>query len=252
MPVPWTQLVGVSACGAEGARVRIEGYTEGAGGAAFCMTFDGREWGAVRWALSGFFNVRNAAMAATAAALALHPDDPRRLDISVLGRFRGVKRRQETLVERAGLAVVEDFGHHPTAIRETIRGLRGRYPDSTITAAFEPRSNTARTKVLQPGFQDALGTADRVVLGAVDRPEKLSVDRRFDTAAVAAELRRRGLPAVACADNHEVFSVLMEMARVPGPNTGLQVIVFFSNGSFGGVIARFAAAMRTAEVTASR
>jgi UDP-N-acetylmuramate: L-alanyl-gamma-D-glutamyl-meso-diaminopimelate ligase len=241
LPVPWTRCVAVSGEPDRPARARLEGFTEDASGAAFRLTWDGRPWAEVRWPLPGFFNARNAAMAATAAGLALFPDDPTRLDLAALAGFRGVKRRQEVLVDRPDVVVVEDFGHHPTAIRETIRSLRARHPGRVFTAAFEPRSNTARTKVLQDDFRSALAEADRVVFGPVDRAEKLAAGERFDAEAVAAALREAGREAIAAPSAEAALAALgSEMARGRAP----QLVVFFSNGSFGGIIGRFAAAMR--------
>jgi len=241
LPVAWTRTVAVSADPARAdAATRISDFREGPEGATFRLSWQGRAWAEVRWALPGFFNARNAAMAATAAGLALFPDDPTRLDLSALARFRGVKRRQEILVDRPDLVVIEDFGHHPTAIRETVQSLRARYPGRAITAAFEPRSNTARTKVLQAGFLDALAGADRVVLGAVNRADKLGADQRFDTAEVAAALRTRGREAHAAASAAEALATLERVAAAASAASP-QLVVFFSNGSFDGIIARFAA-----------
>ena len=115
-------------------------------------------------------------MAALAAGLALFPDDPAKLQLDSLARFRGVKRRQELLVSTPRLKVIEDFGHHPTALAETLQSIRARFPGHIIHAAFEPRSNTSRTKVLQAAFMRALALADEVYLGPVARPEKLKAE----------------------------------------------------------------------------
>ncbi len=106
-----------------------------------------------------------------------------------------MKRRQEILHDGAQVKVLEDFGHHPTALAETLQALRQRYPGHLLTAVFEPRSNTARTKVLQAGFMRALAQADEVYLGAVNRAEKLAADERFDTAAVVQQLETQGIEA---------------------------------------------------------
>ena len=245
LPVAWTRTIKVTADTTRAdADVCVHGFQEGAAGAHFRLTWRGRTWAEINWTLPGLFNARNAAMAATAAGLALFPDDPTRLDLGALARFRGVKRRQEILVDRPELVVVEDFGHHPTAIRETIHSLRARYPGRAITAAFEPRSNTARTNVLQAAFLDALAEADRIVLGAVNRADKLQADQRFDTAAVAEALRSRGREAQASGSAADALETLQ---RVAGAATmaAPQMVVFFSNGSFDGIISRFAQAVRS-------
>lgn len=253
LPISWTRVIGVSADPARadaatlnsGLGTHISDFREGPDGVSFRLSWQGRPWAEVRWALPGFFNARNAAMAATSAGLALFPDDPTRLDLTALAQFRGVKRRQEILVNRPDLVVIEDFGHHPTAIRETVQSLRARFPGRAITAAFEPRSNTARTKVLQADFLDALAEADRVVLGAVNRADKLGADQRFDTAAVAETLRQRGREAHASTSAAEALATLERVAA--GATTATpQLVVFFSNGSFDGIIGRFAKGPHTA------
>lgn len=236
LPVSWTQSIRVSANKGAEADVHIVGFEEGPDGASFNLTWWGKEWGTVSWSLPGLFNARNAAMAATAAALTLFPDDPTRLDLSPLAKFRGVRRRQQIHIQRDDLVVIEDFGHHPTAIKETIRSLRARFPSFAITVAFEPRSNTARTNMLQDQFQSALGEADNILIGPVDRADRLSDSERFDTVAVTKAIRSMGKDARACGSNEEVFDCLTNSSTVPANQPRL--IAFFTNGSFGGLIAR--------------
>ena len=244
MPVSWTRTVAVSAeSGRDDAMVRLSDFHEGPEGVSFRLSWQGRPWAEVRWRLPGFFNARNAAMAATAAGLALYPEDPTRLDLAALAAFRGVKRRQEILVDRPDLVVIEDFGHPPTAIRETVQSLRARFPGRTVTAAFEPRSNTARTNVLQAAFLEALAEADRVLLGAVNRADKLAAGQRFDTTGVAEALRARGREAEACMTAADALDRLERIATTAAGGAP-QLVVFFSNGSFDGIIGRFASYAR--------
>jgi len=240
--MPWTQVVRVGTGPAND--VRIEGFTESAVGTEFRLAWRGQPWAAVRWQLSGLYNARNAAMAATAAALALHPDDPRRLDLGALARFRGVKRRQELLHDGARVKVLEDFGHHPTALAETLLAFRQRYPDCLLTAVFEPRSNTARTKVLQAGFMRALAQADEVYLGAVNRAEKLAADERFDAPTVIQQLEIQGIEAHTAGTNAALLEDLTQRTLGEGPKP--RVVTFFSNGSFDGIIPRYVAAAKAA------
>ena len=163
----------------------------------------------MKWTQPGIFNARNAAMAAVAAALALYPDDPTQLKLDALARFRGVKRRQELLVDTPKLKVIEDFGHHPTALAETLTSLRARHPGLVISAVFEPRSNTARTKVMQAGFTRALALADEVYVGAVNRAENLKEDERFDVEAVLQHLETQGVHAHTAATNAELLAKLV-------------------------------------------
>ncbi|AHF92319.1 Mur ligase [Opitutaceae bacterium TAV5] len=262
-PLPWTRVVRVGA--GEHNDVRILDFAETPAGASFRLSWRGRPWPAacengavddvppaIRWSLPGLYNARNAAMAATAAALALYPENPTTLRIAApLARFRGVKRRQEILVATSALTVIEDFGHHPTALAETLRSFRNRFPDATLTAVFEPRSNTARTRALQDDFMRALALADEVYLGAVNRADKLKPEDRFDADAVIRHLAAEGVAATTAPTNAALLEKLAA-ATLPSPAGATataapmpgkpRVVVFFSNGSFDGIIAGYAAA----------
>jgi UDP-N-acetylmuramate: L-alanyl-gamma-D-glutamyl-meso-diaminopimelate ligase len=198
----------------------------------------------VSWASPGIVHARNAAMAATAAALALGGME--KISLAPLARFRGVKRRQEVLVATPKLTVIEDFGHHPTALAETLISLANRYPGALLTAVFEPRSNTARTKTLQAGFMRALAHADEVFLGAVNRADKLAESERFDSEAVVQHLETQGVHAATAATNAEVLVKLREATLVSEGALAVKsrVVVFFSNGSFDGIIAAYATAAK--------
>lgn len=237
-PLPWTRVVRAGT--GEKNDLRVADFSETTAGASFKLIWRGALWAEVRWTQPGLFNARNAAMAALAAGLAIFPEEPSRLKLDALARFRGVKRRQEMLVNAPLLRVIEDFGHHPTALAETLRSFRNRFPDATLTAVFEPRSNTARTKALQGGFARALAEADEVYLGAVNRAEKLREDERFDTEAVAEHLHAQGVEARAFASNQALYERLA--AETLPPKGRPRVVVFFSNGSFDGIIAKYAQA----------
>ena len=239
-PLAWTRVVRVGT--GEGNDVRIVDFSETPAGVSFRLVWSGVEWGAVSWAIPGIYNVRNAAMAATAAALAIHPGEPTRLSLAPLARFRGVKRRQEVLVSTPALTVIEDFGHHPTALAETLKSFRNRFPGAVLTAVFEPRSNTARTNTLQAGFMAALALADEVYLGAVNRADKLKADERFNTEAVIAHLEAHGVRATSAPTNAELLEKLA--SSLPTASDTPRLVVFFSNGSFDGIIAKYAAVAR--------
>jgi UDP-N-acetylmuramate: L-alanyl-gamma-D-glutamyl-meso-diaminopimelate ligase len=238
--MPWTRVIRVGAD--EGNDTRIVDFEESAAGSSFALLWRGAEWGRVKWSLSGIYNARNAAMAATAAGLATSDDKPTALSLEALARFRGVRRRQEVLVTAPLVTVIEDFGHHPTAIGETLRSFRSRYPGSLLTAVFEPRSNTARIRTLQAGFERALSHADEVYLGPVSRAGALRADERFDSEAVAENLEAQGVNARHFASNAELHDALAA-DTLPGRGAA-RVVVFFSNGSFDGIIGRYAAAAK--------
>jgi len=228
MPVAWTQCLSVGV-GAEN-DLRIQGYHEDAQGARFQLVWRGTIWSKVEWKLSGLFNARNAAMAALAAGLAIKPEDPFcAIEPNALNAFRGVKRRQEILFENKASTVISDFGHHPTAIAQTLESLRMRYPKKTLVMAWEARSNTACRRVLEEAFQEAFRHADRVHLGAVFRAERYSDDERINLAAIANAL---GDKATVYRDNQALGEgVSRELKEMPE-----QCLVFFSNGSFDGIM----------------
>jgi UDP-N-acetylmuramate: L-alanyl-gamma-D-glutamyl-meso-diaminopimelate ligase len=235
-PLGWTQVVRVGT-GAEN-DVQIVDFSETPAGVSFRLLWNGVEWGGVNWALPGLYNVRNAAMAATAAALATCPQTPTTFALSPLAQFRGVKRRQEERVRKVGLTVIEDFGHHPTALAETLKSFRNRFPGHVLTAVFEPRSNTARTNTLQAGFMAALALADDVYLGAVNRADKLKADERFDSAAVIAHLESCKIRATSAPTNALLLDRLVA-ATLPALSAKPRLVVFFSNGSFDGIISSY-------------
>jgi UDP-N-acetylmuramate: L-alanyl-gamma-D-glutamyl-meso-diaminopimelate ligase len=239
-PLPWTRVVSVGT-GKENDLCIVD-FAETAVGASFRLVWRGMPWGEVRWSQPGLFNARNAAMAACAAGLALDEKNPTVLKLDALARFRGVKRRQEILAATPRLTIIEDFGHHPTALAETLRSFRARFPGATLTAVFEPRSNTARTKALQAGFALALALADEVYLGAVNRAEKLAADERFDTDAVVRQLGTQQVRAHAFADNQALLAKLSADALATSERS--RVVVFFTNGSFDGIIPKFTAAAK--------
>lgn len=254
---PWTRTVRVGT--GEDCQVRITDFAEGADGASFTLTWNGEVWHEVRWAQPGLYNARNAAMAATAAALALAgaeepgsapgaipaplPGRPA-LRLEALARFRGVKRRQELLVDTPRLKIVEDFGHHPTALAETLRSFRARFPGHRIHAAFEPRSNTSRRKVMQEAFMEALGLADAVYVGAVARANLLKPEERFDIDALIAHLAARQVPACTAPTNAQLLDVLLDRVRRGAGDDRPQLVVFFTNGAFDGIITQAVAALR--------
>ncbi len=176
--------------------------------------------------LVGEFNVRNA-LAVAACARHCGFTDPQIQ--SAFDTFRGVKRRLETRGEAGGVTVVDDFGHHPTAVRETIRALRVRFRGRRLWAVFEPRSNTTRRNIFQTELVDALEFADEVVLAEVARLEQLPVDQRLNPEKLIADLRLRGRAAAYLPNVDAIVDHV-----VGGARSG-DVVCVFSNGGFGGI-----------------
>jgi len=237
-PAPWTTTLRVGV--GENCDLRIMNFSEDDRGARFDLVWLGQRWNTVSWGLSGLFNARNAAMAALAAGLAVDPRNPTHLPLSMLESFQGVRRRQEILRQDSHVMVVEDFGHHPTAIRETLEALRQRNPGRIILACFEPRSNTARTRVFQNDLPGALAQADHVYIGPIHRGEKTPEAERLDLVAICAELNPTPGEAPKArhfATNQELLEAALADSRNPDNRPCLAV--FFSNGSFDGIIGEF-------------
>jgi UDP-N-acetylmuramate: L-alanyl-gamma-D-glutamyl-meso-diaminopimelate ligase len=246
LPCPWTKVV--TAGLAEGCDLRLADFADSPEGASFTLAWKGGAPIRVQLALNGLFNARNAAMALLSSVLIREPAPeaiPALLveGAAAISSFVGVHRRQETLVETPALVAVEDFGHHPTALACTLDALRARWPGRKVVAVFEPRSNTSVTNLFEKEFTQALAHADGALIGHVHRAEKIAPEKRLDTARVAEALRRDGREAFAAKDSAEVSAKLEEIALSSTAEKPV-LVAFFSNGSFDGVIGRFAAGRR--------
>src|SRR2546425_10125184 len=173
--------------------------------------------------LIGEFNVRNAAMAATAARFY---DVPKTKVDNAFKRFSGIARRQEVRGEARGVKVIDDFGHHPTAIAHTMQALRHRYPGHRLWAVFEPRSNTTRRAVFQQQLPDALKLADGVFIAQVAKLEQIPEEERLNPEAVVAAIARAGHPAFYVQSADAIVDRIVPMLRAK------DVVVVFSNGGF--------------------
>ena len=184
--------------------------------------------------LPGAHNAANAA--AVAIALRHFGFPPARVAQALAG-FSGVRRRQEVVGEFGGVLVVDDFAHHPTAVRETIGAIRARFPGRPVTAVFEPRSNTSRRKVFQKEFAEALAGADAVVLAGVFGAEKLPTAERMDPHEVVGGIARTGRSAFYIAEVDRIVEHLAATVRPGG------LILVMSNGGFGGIQGKLARAL---------
>src|SRR5881396_780232 len=173
--------------------------------------------------LIGEFNVRNAAMAATAARFY---DVPKTKVDNAFKRFSGIARRQEVRGEARGVKVIDDFGHHPTAIANTLQALRHRYRGHRLWAIFEPRSNTTRRAVFQQQLPEALKLADGVFIAQVAKLEQIPEEERLNPERVVAAIARAGRPAFYEQNADAIAERIVPMLR---PN---DVVIVFSNGGF--------------------
>ena len=173
--------------------------------------------------LVGEFNVRNAAMAAMAARFY---DVPKlKIDTAFKG-FAGIARRLELRGEARGVKVIDDFGHHPTAVAHTLQALRHRYRGHRLWALFEPRSNTTRRAVFQQQLPDALKLADGVFISQVARLEQIPEDERLKPEKVVAAITKAGRPAFYERNADAIVDRIIPMLRPK------DAVVVFSNGGF--------------------
>jgi UDP-N-acetylmuramate: L-alanyl-gamma-D-glutamyl-meso-diaminopimelate ligase len=187
-----------------------------------------------RFPLPGIHNAANAAgVAIVLMHLGFAPDRV----ADAFERFAGVRRRQEVVGEFRGILVIDDFAHHPTAVRETVRAVRGRYPGRRIVAVFEPRSNTSRRKVFQREFTEALAEADSVIVAGVFGADKIPAEERLSPEDVAAGLRAMGHPAEFLRHVDDI------VARIAGSCRPGDLVLLMSNGGFGGIQEKLKAAL---------
>jgi UDP-N-acetylmuramate: L-alanyl-gamma-D-glutamyl-meso-diaminopimelate ligase len=195
-------------------------------GTSFDMYAGGVMAGRFSTQLSGGYNIGNA-LAAIAACTQGYGAKLGELR-ATLPRFRGVMRRQQLLGKPGGVAVIDDFAHHPTAVAETLRGLRQRYREGKLYALFEPRSATACRNIHQQAYVSAFDAADVVLLAPLGRSQ-VSPDDRLDLDQLVCDLQARGKDAT----RFESIANLVE-AVVLRTSPG-DVVAVLSNGDFGGI-----------------
>ncbi|HZY05793.1 MAG TPA: Mur ligase domain-containing protein [Anaeromyxobacteraceae bacterium] len=197
-------------------------------GARFLLARRGRELAEVHLPVGGAHNVENAlGVAAAATALGLSAAEI----AQGLSAFRGVKRRQEVRGVAGGVTLVDDFAHHPRAVRETLAAVRGAFPGARLLAAFEPRSNTSRRNLHQRDYASPAtwGDAAGVFLLRPVPTDRVPEAERLDVDAVTRDLSAAGRPAGAFTTVEEMVAAIAGAAR-PG-----DVVVAMSNGAFGGI-----------------
>ncbi len=176
--------------------------------------------------LAGTYNVGNVLAALAVARREGAPIEALRGAVS---RFRGVKKRQELLGIAAGVRVVEDFAHHPTAVQLTVTALRKRYPSKALHVCFEPRSSSSRRADFSQGYVRSFDAASAVYIAPVHRPDKVRDEERLDTDDLAAKIQARGVATRAYADIEALREAVLERA-VPG-----DTVVLLSSGDFSGL-----------------
>lgn len=187
---------------------------------------NGQAWLEVAMPVIGEHNVLNAT---AAAALAAGQGVPAQAIREALRSFRSVKRRLEVIATIAGITVIDDFAHHPTAIRETLRALRLQYPEARICAVLEPRSNTLRRNVFQRELTESLSLADEVVLASVYQPANIPPEQILHPEHVVHALEAQGKTAQVLPDVPSITQYLADTLR------NGDVVAILSNGGFDGI-----------------
>ena len=186
----------------------------------------------------------NALNATAAAALAAGQGVPTEAIVEALASFKSVKRRLEVRAVVDGVTIIDDFAHHPTAIRETLRALRESYPGRRLWAILEPRSNTLRRNVFELDLVESLALADSVVLAAVFKSESIPAAERLHPEHVVGALNKRGIPASLFADADEIVDAIASQFR-----SG-DVVAILSNGGFGNIYQKLPTAIAAQKTTA--
>lgn len=240
LPVSWAKAYSVGFN--KKCDLQILNLREEPSGLSFDLQWQGKPWTRIASPLHGAFNARNLAMAALSAGLSINETAPESINLWALTQFHGVKRRQEVHFENKHWAVVEDFAHHPTAIDNTLQALRKRYPEARLWALFEPRSNTTAGKTFEATLPQALAKADITYIAPLHRAEKLLAHERLDVAGVCQAIQeiKAGNGQAAFFDCYEA---LLENLNQAHQNKALQdrlnVVIFLSNGAFGGILPQF-------------
>jgi UDP-N-acetylmuramate: L-alanyl-gamma-D-glutamyl-meso-diaminopimelate ligase len=176
--------------------------------------------------LVGELNVRNAL---AVVACAKHCGLSNKQIQSAFDTFKGIKRRMEVRGVAGGVTLIDDFGHHPTAIRETLKALRIKYPREKIWAVFEPRSNTTRRNVFQTELADSFADANAVVVSEVARLEQINIEERLNPEKLMQDLKAAGKDAAYLPDVEAIVAHIGKQAL------GGDIVCIFSNGGFGGI-----------------
>jgi UDP-N-acetylmuramate: L-alanyl-gamma-D-glutamyl-meso-diaminopimelate ligase len=221
---------------AEDAKWRISNVDFSSELSKFSVTCEGKQWGEFQTPLIGEFNLLNClAVIIAAAAWGIERDAIRQ----ALATFKNVRRRAEVRGEEQGVTVIDDFAHHPTAVRETLRGLRNRYPSRRLIAVFEPRSWSSRLAIFQNEYANAFEDADYVLLAQVfDSQKALEKGKTLDTRKLIEDIEKQDKPAFALANAAEIIEHLRPQLREG------DVLAIMSNGAFDGIHEKLLAALR--------
>jgi len=143
-----------------------------------------------------------------------------------LKTFRGVKRRQEILGEKKGIMIMDDFAHHPTAVKETVNAVKQKYPHRRLVVVFEPRSNSSRRNIFQEQYAGSFDAGDVMMIREPSMMEKIPVQQRFSSERLVSDLRKKGLEALSFPDTDPLLDQLLSGIK------GGDIVLIMSNGGF--------------------
>ena len=197
-------------------------------GTRFSVYCGGEKWAEFTTKMIGEFNIRNSlAVIIAAGAWGISPEKMQ----AAFDTFKSVKRRMEVRGIIGGVTVIDDFAHHPTAVDETLKALRQRYPNNRLIAVFEPRSRSSRLSIFEDRYKKAFEHADQVIIAGVFNPEdaKRFGDTLLDVDKLVADIARQGKPAMSFPEADAIVAYL-----APEMREG-DVVAVMSNGAFGGI-----------------
>jgi UDP-N-acetylmuramate: L-alanyl-gamma-D-glutamyl-meso-diaminopimelate ligase len=210
----------------DGSEWKIAGLTHEGADSRWRVLRRGEQWAEFTLKMAGEHNALNAT---AAAALAAGQGLPLDAIAEALASFHSVKRRLEVRAVVDGVTIIDDFAHHPTAIRETLRALRGAHPEARLWAVLEPRSNTLRRNVFERELIESLAIADRVVLAGVFKQESIPEDERLHPETVVRGLRQLAKDAVLLPNADAIVDAVAPELRAG------DVVAILSNGGFDGI-----------------
>ncbi len=197
-----------------------EGFT------LFSVDFQNEKLGDFRTILTGNYNLLNVTAVIAQAHVQLWDFSSVQKAIST---FTGVKRRQEILGEPQGILIIEDFAHHPTAVKETVKGIQSRYKGRKVFSVFEPRSATSRRKIFQKDYVEAFRVADEIILAEAFDQGKIAESDRFSVDELVLDLKNSGKKASSFSRADDIVQFLVTHAKKG------DVILIMSNGGFDGI-----------------
>jgi UDP-N-acetylmuramate: L-alanyl-gamma-D-glutamyl-meso-diaminopimelate ligase len=220
--------------GLKGGDFKARILNESTDGIEFEVQFRGEKIGSYFVKMSGEYNILNATSVVAMAKCLGWPDVKVE---EALRSFEGVKRRQEILGEPNGILVIEDFAHHPTAVRETVKGIQKKYPGRKVFSVFEPRSATSRRKVFQRDYVEAFKGSHEVMLAEAFDQSKIDSENRFSSDELVQDLKSSGVSADVFSTADAIVGALKDRAHRG------DVVLIMSNGGFDGIYTKLLSAL---------